>query len=101
MPCSFVDTDETFGAAEAALGGIALAGDTCGRLRGFVKPYQIFTRSSGLMYSLSPSFTLNAAYQLSMLRSGMEPRAASGACGLVSTRFRSASSRCIPRHTWA
>ena len=40
--------------------------------------HQIFTRSSGFMNSLSPFFTLNAAYQLSILRSGIEPRAASG-----------------------
>jgi hypothetical protein len=40
--------------------------------------HQIFTRSSGFMNSLSPFFTLNAAYQLSILRSGIEPRAAPG-----------------------
>ena len=46
---------------------------------------------------MSPGLTPNAVYQASMLRSGTEPRAAGGACGLVKIKLRSAGYRLVYR----
>ena len=47
--------------------------------------YQIFTRSAGARYILSPGFTLNAFMNASLFVSGTNARAIPGECGLVSS----------------
>src|SRR6267378_6063967 len=58
----------------------------------FRHSYQILTRSAGGKYSFSPSFTWNAGYHASMLRT-VSVRYSDGACGSVITCCRKEPSR--------
>ena len=62
------------------------------RIDGQTRLHQMWTRSSGGRYSLSPGCTLKAAYQGSMLRTTPLTRNCGGLCGLESAWARSDSS---------
>lgn len=81
--------------------GWQLPGNETGALRRpFRLPHHTLTRLSGARYSFWPSFTSNAGYQASMLRT-VSARNWPGACTSVSSELRSACSRLLLRQAWA